>query len=404
MSDLKLSICIPTFNRARYLETVLAHLEELLPQLPFETDVLVSDNASEDSTQAVLEAARERLPLRTFRQETNIGAVPNIHSVMSAAKGRYLVYLADDDRLQPEALQSAITMLEANPSASGLYAPWQIKDLVTGEVQAQFYSQPRDVTIGQGKYAQLLEHIVEHRIYSEICILRREAFRALHPIATDIAFWAFTFPAEYLGAGDLIYAKDPFYISVSRHFEGDTRSQLGFRDVMSAWDTYRGGLEVLYGMALTHGGLTKPDMVASYLRVHPTERMLTAPRLRVDLGADPLENYALAARLRGLGQVDNLPVPMAQIRSTAALYFACVKLPATLRAEGVAVIGEYPEASLQQLKTFTSVPGRRVIRTEGITGRDVVLDFGGEDEAVCAAAREHALAHVTGTQLEQKFV
>ena len=35
MSDLKLSICIPTFNRARYLEPVLEPLEEILPQLPF---------------------------------------------------------------------------------------------------------------------------------------------------------------------------------------------------------------------------------------------------------------------------------------------------------------------------------------------------------------------------------
>ncbi|EBA14276.1 hypothetical protein RSK20926_00020 [Roseobacter sp. SK209-2-6] len=403
MSAPKLSICIPTYNRAQYLGTLLVHLLEVVAQLPFETEIIVSDNASEDNTLELLEAAQDVLPLTILRQESNLGAVPNIHATMCAAKGTYVVYLADDDRLLPEAIPAAIAMLEANPKASGLYAPWQTRDLVTGKVGGQFYRQPCDVTIARGNYAQLLEHIAEYNIYSEICILRREVFKALHPIATDIAFWAFTTPAEYLGVGDLIYAQEPFYNSISRHFEGDTRSQLGYSEVMSAWDTYRGGLEILHGLAKAHGGLKHPDKVARFVHGHPIERMYTALRMRLQMGGDPLENYALAARLRGLGLEDKLPVPMEQIRSTAALYFACVKLPETLRAEGIAVIGDCPETVLQQLDTITPLPVRGTAEVADIGKSDVVLDFACQEAALLEAAQTCALAHLTETQLQQKF-
>lgn len=403
MPQIKLSICIPTFNRAAYLVTLLDHLEEVLASLPFETEIIVSDNASTDNTLEILEKAQSRLPLRVLRQDTNLGAIANIHAAICAANGTYVVYLGDDDRLKPVALQTAISSLDGNPNAAALYAPWQILDLVTNEVTAQFYTQPQDVTIPQGNYARLLEHVADHSIYSEICILRRSVFRTLHPFANDIAYWGFTMPCEYLGAGDLIYAQTPFYSSVSCHFVGDTRSQLGAREVMEAWDLYRGGLEYMHGLALEHGGLTDPDKVARFVRILPIERMLTALRLRLQLGGDPQENYALAARLRGLGLVGKLPVPMEQIRTTAALHFACVKLPELLRASSVVVIGDCSEASLSQLNSITSLTVRHVLQAEDICADDMVLDLGCEDHALISCAQERAACHVTEAQLLRKF-
>ncbi|WP_333693851.1 glycosyltransferase, partial [Phaeobacter italicus] len=56
MADIKLSICIPTFNRASYLRTLLASLAEDLHQLPWPVEVIVSDNASPDETAEVVAA------------------------------------------------------------------------------------------------------------------------------------------------------------------------------------------------------------------------------------------------------------------------------------------------------------------------------------------------------------
>lgn len=403
MSQPKLSICVPTYNRATYLVTLLAHLEEVVEQLPFEVEVVISDNASSDNTLELLEEASDRMPLVILHQSENLGAVRNISCAMRAAKGTYLVYLADDDRLKPAALIDAIARLDDNSKAAGLYAPWEVLDLVTNQVKSQFYKQSKNVTVPKGNYARLIEHVADHRIFSEICILRREAFRALHPMGNDLAFWAFTMPCEYLGYGDLIYAKTPFYSSISRHFPGDTRAQEGFTEVMSAWDRYRGGAEYMYGLALQQGGLKNPEKVRAFVQAMPIERMLTALRFRLQQGGDPLENYALAARLRGSGYEINLPVPMEQIRTTAGLYFASVTLPDTLQAEGVAIIGDCDQDTIATLNTISNRPVRHVIDEDEICATDVVLNLGCKNAAIMKQAESLALAHVRDTDLMRKF-
>lgn len=403
MSQPKLSICIPTYNRATYLATLLTDLEDVVAQIPFEVEIIVSDNASTDNTQEVLAEAQHRLPLLALCQPENLGVIRNISCTMRAGKGTYLVYLADDDRLKPGALVKAVEQLESNPKASALYAPWERFDLVTNEVKSQFYKQDKDVTIARGNYAQLMEHVAKHRIFSEISILRRDAFRALHPMGNDLAFWAFTMPCEYLGYGDLIYSKTPFYSSVSRHFVGDNRSQEGFNDVMTAWDSYRGGVEYMYGLAVQHGGLKNPQRTLRFVQSLPIERMIVALRLRLQSGGDPLDNYALAARLRGCGQIANLPAPMEQIRTAAALYFGCVKLPGTLQANGIALIGDCSEETVNQLDSIASLPVRHAGSPDDIHEADMVLDLGCKDAALVECAKTRALARVRDADLIQKF-
>lgn len=403
MSDIKLSICIPTFERARYLATLLQALEQNVAEFPFACEIIVSDNASSDETQSVATEAESRLPLRYIRQSENVGALRNIQAVMRAAKGTYAVYLADDDRLHSAGVISAIALLDANPKASALYAPWKVHDLVLDVENAPFYTQPKNVVIPRGNYAKLLTHVLDHKVFSEISIVRSEVVKRLNPQANDLAFWAFTVPCEYLGAGDLVYASDPFYVSVSRHFEGDNRAQLGHLEVQSAWDKYRGGLEYMFGLAREHGGLK--DIVATekgILRI-VMERMLVALRLRVKRGGDPVETYALAARLRGLGLVKALPIPMEQIRLAAAIKYICVTLPTMLDAQGVAIIGDCPEATFEALGSIAGVPVRRVSCHEDIAHTDVVFNLGSSDDPLHTAAESQALATLSEAELMKKF-
>ena len=403
MSDIKLSICIPTYNRARFLATLLAALEKDVAALPFACEVIVSDNASSDETSQVVKAAEGRLPLTYMRQSENVGALSNIQRVMRAAKGTYAVYLADDDRLHADGIISAIALLDKSPQASALYAPWKRYDLHTDRDLGLFYNQPKTVTIPQKNYAQMLTHILDHKVFSEISIVRTEVVKTLNPQANDLAFWAFTMPCEYLGTGDVIYAADPFYISVCRHFEGDNRDQLGNLEVQSAWDKYRGGLEYMLGLAREHGGLKDPVATEKKILRIVLERMLVALRLRVNSGGDPIETYALAARLRGLGLVKALPIPMEQIRLAAAIKFICVVLPDLLGAKAVAIIGECPEATLKALSDIAKVPVRRVMQADDFEENDVAFNLGTGDDPLHIAAKARALACMTETELMQKF-
>lgn len=95
---IKLSICIPTYNRASYLqetlENVFSFKEASLPQV----EVVVCDNNSPDNTQEVLaEFAEKYSNLRCFKNPQNIGFDGNMTEVFNQARGEYCLVLGDDD-------------------------------------------------------------------------------------------------------------------------------------------------------------------------------------------------------------------------------------------------------------------------------------------------------------------
>lgn len=92
-----LSICIPTYNRAVYLERILDNLAEEMENLKEEVEICVSDNASTDNTMEVLKNASGKLPLVYKRNEKNCGYDLNAIAVTMLASGKYVWYTGDDD-------------------------------------------------------------------------------------------------------------------------------------------------------------------------------------------------------------------------------------------------------------------------------------------------------------------
>ena len=114
---MKLSICIPTYNRAELLRECLA---SVIPQVLnyAEVEVIVSDNASPDRTQEVVEEFRGQYPkLLTYRNSKNLGYTGNQVKCFEYASGDYLAILCDDDLYQPGLVDRLLTVL-----ADGEYA------------------------------------------------------------------------------------------------------------------------------------------------------------------------------------------------------------------------------------------------------------------------------------------
>ena len=73
-----LSISVPTYNRARCLERLLTILHEQSADDP-RVELIVSDNASTDGTQAVAEDfLRRGMNFRYVRNQVNVGGDENI--------------------------------------------------------------------------------------------------------------------------------------------------------------------------------------------------------------------------------------------------------------------------------------------------------------------------------------
>jgi glycosyltransferase involved in cell wall biosynthesis len=110
------SIGMPTFNRAA---TLLTAIRTVLAQDYANIEVLISDNASTDSTQSLCEeysALDKRV--RYTRQPVNLGMINNFHEVLSLATGEYFMWVSDDDSLDPAYVSRCVTVLSNRPDVS----------------------------------------------------------------------------------------------------------------------------------------------------------------------------------------------------------------------------------------------------------------------------------------------
>jgi glycosyltransferase involved in cell wall biosynthesis len=105
------SLCIPTYKRARFLGRTI---ESALGQTLGDLELIVVDDASPDDTPDVVGRFRDAR-LRYIRNERNAGVPHNYNRVFSMARGKYVVLLEDHDILDRRYLERTVELLEQNP-------------------------------------------------------------------------------------------------------------------------------------------------------------------------------------------------------------------------------------------------------------------------------------------------
>ncbi len=110
------TIALPTYNRAgSYLKP---SLDSLIGQTYKNVEILISDNASEDDTEAVCREYEMHDPrIKYFRRTENIGPWGNANFFRSKVGGEYFLQASDDDIWEPTFLEKCVKLLEANPDA-----------------------------------------------------------------------------------------------------------------------------------------------------------------------------------------------------------------------------------------------------------------------------------------------
>ena len=106
------SICIPAFNRARHLPTLL---DSIFAQDYGDFDVVICEDASPERQQiaAVVRDYAERHPgqLRYYENEKNLGYDANIRNLVEKATGEFCLFMGNDDILCPGALGAVADIL-----------------------------------------------------------------------------------------------------------------------------------------------------------------------------------------------------------------------------------------------------------------------------------------------------
>jgi hypothetical protein len=110
----KVSIGMPVYNGASYLEEAL---QSVLAQSYEDFDVVISDNASTDTTEEICRTyAGKDERIRYFRLRQNYGMISNFNNVYRLSTGQYFKWAASDDVCGRDYLLNAVQALEEDPS------------------------------------------------------------------------------------------------------------------------------------------------------------------------------------------------------------------------------------------------------------------------------------------------
>ena len=349
-----LSICVPTFNRARYLDSLLADLSANIGELGHSYELLIGDNASEDNTAEVVRKYEGKLAIRYFRWPENVGQYHNMSRLFESAQGEYLVYVADDDLLMLEPLGRHVACLDANPDVGAVFAPWFTHDRVAGEDFGLFYAVAQETRIPVGDHGTLFDFLVNGHVFPEIYVARASLVREVFSKGNMFAFFYFVDIAAMVDRTAVLFSPDPFYRQVTRYFADESRSQGGHEEVKVAWDRYRGGLE--YILAKVAHRLDEHNLAWCHRAIdHFTRvRMSVGLRLRTQAGGDWVDNYYIANRLRCVGNDSLLSAPYDFYRINAAFEYLLGLQPFYPRPAVVAYYLDDPPKILSQARDFAA--------------------------------------------------
>ncbi len=114
-----LSICCITYNHEKFIAKAI---ESFLEQkVIFDFEIIISDDASGDKTNEIVEQFQKSYPnkIKYYRQEKNIGMLPNFQLALEACSGKYIALCEGDDYwIDKNKLQKQVDFLEANPDYS----------------------------------------------------------------------------------------------------------------------------------------------------------------------------------------------------------------------------------------------------------------------------------------------
>ena len=164
----KVSVIIPTYNRAAFLRLAIA---SVLNQTFQNFEIIVIDDASQDHTREVVNSLSDTR-IRYIRHEGNRGVAVSRNTGVVNAKGSYIAFLDDDDEWFPEKLQKQFDLLEAcQPIVGVVYTGAFIIEESSKRVLAKVFPKKR------GNIFDTIHPQNRSAAYTSTIFLRRKCFK-----------------------------------------------------------------------------------------------------------------------------------------------------------------------------------------------------------------------------------
>ncbi|MDK2678968.1 glycosyltransferase family 2 protein [Vibrio vulnificus] len=110
----KVSICVVTYNQAKYIKKCIDSM--INQDATFKYEILVADDASTDGTQDILREYQSKYPelIKIILNESNLGTVNNIKKLYQSAQGEYIAHIDGDDFAFPSKISAQARALDEN--------------------------------------------------------------------------------------------------------------------------------------------------------------------------------------------------------------------------------------------------------------------------------------------------
>lgn len=228
----QLSVCIPTYNGAKYLgEAISSVLEQTLSDF----ELIIVDDCSTDNTEAVIRSFSDNR-IKYFKNPVRLGLVGNWNRCLELANGQYICIFHQDDVMMPDNLTEKIKILEEYPNVGLVHSNVLQIDPEGKLIQEGWVVNPPSDHLGVSpglkffKTMLLGPNIVScpSVVARRVCYERVGGFDARLPFTTDWEMWL-RLALFY----DIGYLPQPL-VKYRWHENNETHNFLGVRDLEHA--------------------------------------------------------------------------------------------------------------------------------------------------------------------------
>jgi glycosyltransferase involved in cell wall biosynthesis len=182
----KLSICIPTFNRLRFLKKQINFLKSEINQnksLLDDIDFIVCDNASDDGSDIFLKKLEsENDFFKCYVNSDNLGLVGNVNKLLSISKSDFVWFLSDDDTLEKGVLNNTIDIILKYDNLNLIFLNFTFNEETGFIPKAGLIKNSKEIAI------EIFKKSYGSLIFISSCIYKRENLNKLsnHKLVNEI--------------------------------------------------------------------------------------------------------------------------------------------------------------------------------------------------------------------------
>lgn len=171
MHNDKLSICIPTYNRASYLkETLLAIISQAQN---YDIPICVSDNSSSDNTIEILNEMKSIYKYFSFQiNAENYGIDRNIIKAVEMADTQYVWLFGDDDLIEDNSIEEILNKIELDYDLLIVNSSTNNVDF-TKKIEERHFKVYEDRIYGEHDYEDLLTDTASYTTFLGSLIVKR---------------------------------------------------------------------------------------------------------------------------------------------------------------------------------------------------------------------------------------